>query len=339
VPTPEPTATSLPTLEPTATNVPTPEPTATPTENEIVTVTTSTNLIGIEGSEIILEGLQAKTLSDVGVLEAWARWDSEGEWEQISINQETGSIWGSHVYSKAGEYTARVWVHGETGDKGWMDIVLEVLLTPTPTPTATPTPLPHISGETYLRLLEKSSAVNVTELTQKDQHYYAAVNDTDNYVAGGIYFEFVDKLGLAFNSSSVFRWLWLKPRSAGLIEAKTNWLPVDWLPTELKSVNWSSVTYIHESLLGIYDASVVSLSADGIIENHSDQVQRVMVTCSLPYSGMSYPETILTSMNELFGESGMTRTRIHPFSITLEPGAVQRSAGEPGESCDLVPYR
>jgi hypothetical protein len=127
VPTPEPTATSVPTLELTATNVPTPEPTAKPTENEIVTVTTSTNLIGIEGSEIILEGVQAKTLSDVGVLEAWARWIADEEIQQISINQETGSVSGSHVYSQAGEYTARVWVHGETGDKGWMDIVVEVL--------------------------------------------------------------------------------------------------------------------------------------------------------------------------------------------------------------------
>ena len=126
-PAPKPTTTSVPTLEPTATNVPTPEPTATPTENEIVTVTTSTNLIGIEGSEIILEGVQAKTLSDVGVLEAWARWISDEEIQQISINQETGSVSGSHVYSQAGEYTARVWVHGETGDKGWMDIVVEVL--------------------------------------------------------------------------------------------------------------------------------------------------------------------------------------------------------------------
>jgi hypothetical protein len=107
--------------------VPTPEPTATPTENEIVTVTTSTNLIGIEESEIILEGVQAKTLSDVGVLEAWARWISDEKIQQISINQETGSVSGSHIYSQAGEYTARVWVHGETGDKGWMDIVVEVL--------------------------------------------------------------------------------------------------------------------------------------------------------------------------------------------------------------------
>jgi len=116
-----------PTPEPTAVPTPTPKSTATPTENEIVTVTTSTNLIGIEGSEIILEGVQAKTLSDVGVLEAWARWISDEEIQQISINQETGSVSGIHVYSQAGEYTARVWVHGETGDNGWMDIVVEVL--------------------------------------------------------------------------------------------------------------------------------------------------------------------------------------------------------------------
>ena len=139
-PTPKPADISIPTLEPTVTDVRGPEPTAIPTENEIVTVTTNTSLIGIEGSQITLEGVQAKTLSGVGVLEAWARWDSEGEWEEASINQETGLVSGSHIYSRAGEYTASVWVQGETGDKGWVYIVVNVLPAPTPTPTATPVP-------------------------------------------------------------------------------------------------------------------------------------------------------------------------------------------------------
>ncbi len=96
----------------TATPTVVPTPTVSPTENETVIVTAKTKLIGIESSQIVLEDVQVKVLSDVGVLEAWARWDSNEEWEQISINQETGSVSGSHVYSKAGEYTSSVWVQG-----------------------------------------------------------------------------------------------------------------------------------------------------------------------------------------------------------------------------------
>lgn len=154
----EPVPTDTPVPEPTAARVPTPTPelpaTSVPvpnvvptrarqfgTETNIVTVTAKTRLIGTQSSPIALERVYVKTLSDVGILEAWVKWSEGEEWEQVNIDQETLVILGSHIYSTAGEHVIIVKVQGETGDEGSVYILVDVIPT-APTPTATPTLIP-----------------------------------------------------------------------------------------------------------------------------------------------------------------------------------------------------
>ncbi|MDA0349483.1 MAG: hypothetical protein O3C20_18985 [Verrucomicrobia bacterium] len=160
VPTPEPVESTLPPVVPTLNalnqrlkqaslphhlqETPTPVPTRARqfgTETNIVTVTAKTRLIGTQSSPIALERVYVKTLSDVGILEAWVKWSEGEEWEQVNIDQETLVILGSHIYSTAGEHVTIVKVQGETGDEGSVYILVDVIPT-APTPTATPTLIP-----------------------------------------------------------------------------------------------------------------------------------------------------------------------------------------------------
>ena len=66
-------------------------------------------MAGSAGNQIELTGVSVATTADVGDLKVWARWEVEGEWEQISIDQQTRIVSGRHAYLTPGTYKPTIW--------------------------------------------------------------------------------------------------------------------------------------------------------------------------------------------------------------------------------------